>query len=65
MRDPDIEIVRTTEDRKLDNVGTPVPFIRVEFKVGVHGPFIEKFNKADYTADVRDAKLNAFAREIR
>lgn len=65
MREDDISIVRQTEDRKLDAVGQAVPFIRVEFKVGNHGPFVEKFDKATFTGDIRDRRLNEFAREIR
>lgn len=65
MLNEGIVVTRITEDRTIDDQGKGVPFLRVEFKVDRHGPFVEKFDKASYTADVRDARLNAFALEVR
>jgi hypothetical protein len=45
--------------------GSRTAFIRVEFFVGKHGPFVERFEKETFTADVRDAKLCAFADQVR
>lgn len=61
----DIKIVQTTEQRNYDDQLQPIVSIRVEFKVGRHGPFVEKFPKADYTAALRDERLNTFAQEVR
>lgn len=61
----DIKVVQTTEQRNYDDQLQPVVSIRVEFKVGRHGPFVEKFPKESYTADARDERLNAFAVEVR
>jgi hypothetical protein len=61
----DIKIVQITEQRNYDDTLQPQVFIRVEFKVARHGPFVEKFPKADYTVDVRDARLNTFGESVR
>jgi hypothetical protein len=63
--DKDITIVRVAEDVRWTDKGQNQPIIRVEFKVGDHGPFTERIPKADYTAAKRDDCLNKFAREVR
>jgi hypothetical protein len=66
MLDQDVKIVNQTEDRRVDvDTATFVPIIRVSFKVGTHGPFVQKFDKADFSQVTRDLALNAFAREVR
>lgn len=63
--EPDVTVTRQTEDAKYGMDGSRTSFIRVEFFVGKHGPFIERFPKDDYSMIVRDNKLNDFAREVR
>jgi hypothetical protein len=53
------------EDARWDASGRSRPIIRVEFMVGTHGPFVERFEKETFSADTRDQQLNTFAREIR
>jgi hypothetical protein len=65
MLDEDIRVTKQVEDRKYDLDGSSIQFIRTEFFVGKHGPFVEKFPKETWSADVRDAKLNDFARQVR
>ncbi len=66
MLDQDIRIVSINEDNLFDpDTGDRKAILRVTFKVGSHGPFVERLPKATYTADVRDDKLNMFAREVR
>jgi hypothetical protein len=65
MLPDDVKITRQTQDAKFNADGTSTPFIRVEFTVGKHGPFIEKFDKDTYSAAVRDAKLTQLALEYR
>ncbi len=65
MLDPDIEVTRQLEDRRYERDGTAVPFIRVEYYVGTHGPFTEKFDKTETWHEQRDARLNAEALKIR
>lgn len=66
MLDPDIRIVSINEDNLFNpDTGDRQAILRVTFKIGSHGPFVERFPKAAYTADVRDDTLNTFAREVR
>jgi hypothetical protein len=65
MLDPGVVVTKQMEDAKYDRDGTRASIIRVEFYVDKHGPFVERFPKETYTAAARDAKLNAFAREVK
>lgn len=65
MLEPDIEVIGTVEDTRYQRDGTRSALIRIEFMVGKHGPFTERFPKETYNAMVRDTKLNDFAREVR
>lgn len=65
MLDEDIKVTRQNEDAKYELDGGRTSFIRVEFFVGKHGPFIERFSKDTYSMAVRDERLTAFAREVR
>lgn len=65
MLEPDVTIITSVEDTRYQRDGTRTAIIRVEFMVGKHGPFTERFPKESYTAIVRDNKLNDFAREVR
>lgn len=59
-----VRIVRQLEDARFSQDGKHIAIIRVEFMVGDHGPFVERFPKDGFTAATRDDKLNTFAREI-
>lgn len=61
----DIKIIRQVEDARYDDLGKPQPFIRVEFKVGDHGPFVERIPKPEFNTLTRDAILTAFADVVR
>lgn len=61
----DVKVTKQVEDSRYALDGTRSAFIRVEYYVGKHGPFVERFPKDDYTAEVRDQKLTAFANEVR
>jgi hypothetical protein len=63
--EPDVKVTRQTEDGRYELDGARVSYIRVEFYVGKHGPFVERFPKDTYSMIVRDNKLNDFAREVR
>lgn len=65
MLDADIKITRQIEDARFDQDGTTHYHVRVEFMVGKHGPFVERFDRPTFTAQTRDDKLTAFAREVR
>lgn len=62
--DTDVKVSQQVEDARFDN-GERIPIIRVTFMVGKHGPFVERFDKVDFTQSRRDEKLNTFAREVR
>lgn len=65
MLEPDVTITRQIEDARYDQDGSTRYIVRVEFMVGKHGPFVERFDRPTFTAQGRDDKLNAFAREVR
>jgi hypothetical protein len=65
MLPDDVKINRITQDAKMNNDGTAVTQIRVDFSVGKHGPFSERFPKETYSAAARDEKLTQFANEVR
>lgn len=61
----DVTIIRQTEDARIGPDGVVLRQIRVEWMLGKHGPFTDRFPKEDFTAAVRDAQLEARARELR
>lgn len=61
----DVEILKQVEDVRYGRDGTPERFIRVEFMVGKHGPFVERFPKVDGWDAQRDTTLTAFALKVR
>lgn len=65
MLEPDIKILRQIEDARFTADQTTEYIVRVDFTVGKHGPFTERFPRATFTAQMRDDKLSAFAREVR
>jgi hypothetical protein len=66
MLDDDVRIVAVNEDNTFNpDTAERKAIIRVTFRVGPHGPFVERFPKDAYTKDTRDDRLNAFAREVR
>jgi hypothetical protein len=65
MLDSGIEVLKQVEDARYNRDGTRTAFIRIEFMVDKHGPFVERIDKDGFTATMRDMKLNDFAREVR
>lgn len=64
MLDQDVKILRQAEDAQYID-GERVPIIRIEWQVGKAGPFVERILKTEYSADVREQRLNTLAREHR
>lgn len=64
MLDADVTVTKQTQDHRFTD-GQTVPIIRVQFTVGKHGPFIVKTDMDGFTADKRDALVNAFAAQVR
>lgn len=65
MLPPDVKIRKQFEDAQFLEDGTLERQIYVEFMVGKDGPFRERIRKTDYSADMRDALLTAFAAHVR
>lgn len=61
----DVKITKQVEDSRYALDGTRAAFIRVEFYVGKHGPFVERLEKDGFSAQTRDDRLTAFAAEVR
>ncbi len=64
MIDPDVKIIRQTEDATFAD-GVTTRWIVVTFRVGPHGPFTVKVPKDGFTAQKRDDAVMALAREVR
>jgi len=65
MLGSDIKIIRQTEDARIGLDGAVTRQIRVEWLVGNHGPFTDRFPAEGFTAAVRDARIEERARELR
>ncbi len=59
-----IIVTKVSEEPSFDNLGRAHAFIRVDFNVGDHGPFTERFPKETYDAAVVRAKLEQFANSL-
>lgn len=57
-------ITNITEETGYDAQNKPQPMIRVTFTVGRHGPFIERFPKAQFNVAAIRPQLNEFAAKI-
>jgi hypothetical protein len=59
-----IIVIKIDESFSWDATGLPVPEIRVQFKVGPHGPFTLKFPKATFAAESVRAATEEFGRQL-
>jgi hypothetical protein len=59
-----IRIINTSEDARWNLDQTVTKYYVVKFMVGTHGPFTDRFEQAGFTAQQRDARLLALAREL-
>ena len=62
--DHTVHIIHIGEESAFDSNNMPDAFIRVEFKVGSHGPFVERFRKKSYDTNAVRAKLDQFAQSL-
>jgi hypothetical protein len=65
MLEQGIDVIKQVEDARYLRDGTRQAFIRVEFMVDQHGPFVERIDKDAMWAANRDLRLNEFARQVR
>lgn len=57
-------IQKITEEQGIDPQGKPVAMVRVQFMVGTHGPFYERFPKAGFDPTAAQAQVTAFAQKL-
>jgi hypothetical protein len=57
-------IIRISQEQLQGATGKLEPMIRVDFKVGDHGPFTEHFPKTGYNPAAVAQSLNTFAQQI-
>lgn len=58
------EITRVIESTDVGDTGKTFQSIRVEFKVGTHGPFTVTVPKADFTAAAVNALIQKFVSQL-
>jgi len=60
-----IKVIRVIDEQTIDaNNGKPVQQVRVDFMVGNHGPFIERFPKETFDPSIVNAKLADFKSKL-
>ena len=59
-----VAITTITEETILGPNNTQVPVVKVQFKVGSHGPFTERFPKAEFDPSHALAKVTQFAQKL-
>ncbi|HEV2224386.1 MAG TPA: hypothetical protein VGR84_15435 [Candidatus Acidoferrales bacterium] len=57
-------ITKITEAVATDASGKSVPAFRIEFMVGTHGPFVEVFPKANFSAAAALQQVQATAQHV-
>lgn len=57
-------IRKITEYTGTDGQGRSQPWVSVEFMVGTHGPFYERYPKVTFNAAQAQADINAFAARL-
>jgi hypothetical protein len=57
-------IIKISQEMQQAPSGKLEPYVRIDFKVGEHGPFTEHLPKATYTAALAKVAVDAFARHI-
>lgn len=59
-----VQVQKISEESGVDIAGKPVTNIRVQFMVGTHGPFVERFAKATFDPAAVQASVTAFAQKL-
>lgn len=59
-----IKILKISQEQDLTAPGPPRFYIRVDFNVGDHGPFTERFPKETFDTNSANAALLAFAQKV-
>jgi hypothetical protein len=61
----EIKVIRTDEDVTYDEQSRPVFRVRVQWKLGAHGPFFTHFSKDGFSGVAARQRLNELAEEYR
>lgn len=61
----EIKTLRTYQSPSLTDAGQVVTMYRVEFKVGIHGPFVVEFLPADFIPSKVRARQEEIAATVR
>lgn len=61
----DVKIIKIDEEVKFLDGGKLDTYMRVQFKVGDHGPFFKSFPKEGFTGAAAKVALEDYAREVR
>ena len=61
--DRDVRIIKQDEEVKFGDDNKPYTRIRITWKVGADGPFVDYFDKATFNGAAAKAALEARARE--
>lgn len=59
------EILAVTQVQRISRVGNIVEVMRVEYRIGDHGPFFVELPKAEFTTDRVHAEIDKIAATIR
>lgn len=59
-----VTIQKISEESGLDSAGKAVMNMRVQFMVGQHGPFVERFPKAGFDPTAVQQSVTAFAQKL-
>ncbi len=60
-----IKVLSIREEARAGAGGRLEPHIRVDFRVGEHGPFTEYVPKAGFSPDALRQQLDTFAHQVR
>ena len=61
----DYKVLKVEPELRFDDLGKPVERMRVQFTVGVHGPFYERFDRDGFNGIAVRQRLTEFARELK
>jgi len=57
-------ITRVIETTDVDDRGRPIQAVRIEFKLGEHGPFSVTLPKGNFTSAAANQKIQEFAANV-
>jgi hypothetical protein len=61
---PQAKVIKITQQQHIDGAGQIVREVWVEFTVGTHGPFVQKFDLASFDPNAVKVAIADFAQKI-